>query len=561
MDAMPYLLMITGPHPGEVWEVHPPKVILGRHPECAIPIEAADASRHHAQILAVGDDCFLEDLHSTNGTFLNERPIRGRQKIGDGDRIRISNLVFEFHGGCPAGAPASAGRGSSSTPCVLVDDEGPITGAVVLSQRSAAQNKDTDRSELSLQSELKALLQITQSLRNSLMLDAILPQILDALFLIFPAVDRGFIVLQEEDGALVPRWTKIREGDTPEKIQISRTIVAQVMEAQRAILSADAAYDPRFKNSDSLAVGPIHSLMCAPLVDSEGHSFGVLQVDATERTNRCQEEDLEVLLAVAIQASIAIENARLHEKSLQQRAVERDLELADRIQRRFLPQHPPELPGYRFFHYYRPAGHVGGDFYDYVFLPNGHLMVFVADVTGHGLAAAMLTAKLAAEIRYRLLVASRPAEVMRQLNTCLCRDLPEDHFVTMLAIDLTPATGETILVNAGHMLPLLRTGAGEVREIGMGEAGLPLGVADNTDYQETRLSLAPGGTLLLYTDGINEATNAAGQVYGREQLRKQVEAACGNAEEIAEHVLADVWHFVEVCVVKDDMCLVCLGRN
>ena len=172
------------------------------------------------------------------------------------------------------------------------------------------------------------------------------------------------------------------------------------MEAQEGILSADAAGDARFEASESLSEIRIRSMMCVPLIDADCNSIGAIQIDTISDRDRFRDEDLDVLVGVATQASIAIDNARLHEYTLRERAIQRDLELADQIQRGFLPKQPPELSGHQFYDYYESASHVGGDFYDYIPLSDGRLAVVVADVVGHGLAAAMLTAKVAAEVRF-----------------------------------------------------------------------------------------------------------------------------------------------------------------
>src|SRR5690606_12281880 len=122
--------------------------------------------------------------------------------------------------------------------------------------------------------------------------------------------------------------------------------INQVMSTKEAILSADAANDERFDMSQSIADFRIRSMMCAPLIDSDGKSFGVLQIDTLDQRNRFEEDDLEVLVAIAAQAAVAIDNARLHDNALLQRSLERDLALAHQVQRGFLPETAPEMVGY-----------------------------------------------------------------------------------------------------------------------------------------------------------------------------------------------------------------------
>jgi serine phosphatase RsbU (regulator of sigma subunit) len=333
------------------------------------------------------------------------------------------------------------------------------------------------------------------------------------------------------------------------------------MVSQQAVLSAVAAGDFRFRGSESLSEVPIRSVMCAPLIDAEGHSFGALEIDTVKDRGRFNEELLHVFAAVASQASMAFDNARLHEMALRQRDMVRDLELADQIQRGFLPVGPPQVAGYRFFDYYRPASYVGGDYYNYLSLPDGRLAVVVADVVVHGLAAAMLTAKFTAEVRYQLLTANGPGEAIAGLNRSLSETMGEGHFITLVLVMLQPASGNMTLVNAGHPPPILFQPDGRNAEIGTQESGFPLGVVKNTSYEECSVHMPPGGVVMVYTDGIKDAMNAEKQVYGLPRLRRLVQAASGDPLPIGQRIVDDVRQFIGSQPPADDMCLVCFQRE
>ncbi len=244
-----------------------------------------------------------------------------------------------------------------------------------------------------------------------------MPKLLDSLFKIFMQADRGFVILRSRPtAALVPKAIKHRRPDMEDQIRISRTIVNQVMTSKEAILSADAANDARFDTSQSIADFRIRSMMCAPLVDSDGKSLGVIQIDTLDQRHRFQKDDLDVLASVASQAAFAVDNAQLHETSLKQQSLERDLELAHKVQRGLLPAAPPQVAGYHFFDFYEPANQVGGDYYDYVELPGDRLAVVLADVSGKGVSAALLMAKLSGEVRYCLASEPNPAAAMNRIN-------------------------------------------------------------------------------------------------------------------------------------------------
>jgi serine phosphatase RsbU (regulator of sigma subunit) len=332
------------------------------------------------------------------------------------------------------------------------------------------------------------------------------------------------------------------------------------MASKEAILSADAASDMRFETSQSIADLRIRSVMCAPLIDSEGKSLGVLQVDTVDQRHRFQQDDLDVLASIAAQASIAVDNAQLHEQALKQNALNRDLEIAHKVQRGLLPAQPPNVSGYHFFDFYEPAYQVGGDYYDYIELSGGRIAVVLGDVSGKGVSAALLMAKLSGEIRYSLASERTPAEAMNRMNVTFCRSGWDDRFVTFIIAVLNPLQHEVTIVNAGHMPPLLRRSTGGVESIGAPESGVPLGIDCDFKYTQFTRSLAPGDFLTMFTDGISEAMNPAGDLYGLARLREQVGADTANVVDLGRHILDDVRKYVSGRSQSDDMCLACFGR-
>jgi serine phosphatase RsbU (regulator of sigma subunit) len=560
---MAFLKVIDGSEKGQVRDLKGAKAVIGRHPDCDVEVTAAATSRHHAQIVCVGDDYFLEDLHSRNGTFLNDEQICTRTKLESGDLIRVTEAVFSFHAAEDNGEPEVARKPPVVRTFMVDDDEESTPSRVYLSRIDApsSASEGTGVSVEVLQFQLQALAEITQRAQRVLELDKLLPEILDGLFAIYRSAERGFIIIENEEGEFRTRWAKLRSDLPSDAIPVSRTVIKQVMESQDAILSADAVDDERFADSKSLAAASIRAMMCAPLINKEGKSFGVIQIDTIGERDRFQEADLRLLCTVGAQASLAIENARLHEQVIRQRALERDLELAREIQRSFIPKDSPELPGFAFFDYYQPANHVGGDFFDYVAMPDGRLGIVVADVVGHGVAAAMLTAKLAADVRYGLLSTQQPVDAINKLNATLSRDLLEDHFVTLVLAVLTPDSGKLTLVNAGHVPPLHGTADGRVVDVAVEESGWPLGIDSNSVYGQCEIELGPGDILALYTDGVNESISLTGEMYGIDRIRKHVRAAPSDVLKLGHGIIDDIHKYVRGSSQGDDMCLICCARE
>lgn len=561
---MAYLVVAESDQNGEKFALDSAGVILGRHPDCNVVVDNASVSRHHAKITQADDGYYVEDLQSRNGTYLNGQFLTQPHLLTPGDRIRICNVEFEFRDGENLSVPLSQDStwqfDGSSFGVVMVDDPVSDAGASALSKVEVKKTASGVHVAASVETKLSALLQITRTLGSALRLDEVFPKVIESLFAIFPQADRGFIVMEQPDGTLVPRWVKTRrsQGET-ETLRISRTIIRQAMSEQAALRSLDASSDRRFQSSESIADFRIRSMICAPLINSEGVAVGALQIDTTDQRNRFEEEDVEVLAAVAVQAGIAIHNAELHEQALQQKEVEHDLKLATQVQAAFLPQLPPMMDGLSFYSHYSAANHVGGDYYDYISLPGGKLGVVVADVVGHGVAAAMFMAKLSAETRFCLASETDPAVAVSCLNDRLS-DLEIERFVTFLLVVFDPNDQAVTIVNAGHMPPVIRRADGTIEEPGADDSGLPIGILAGEQYNAVSVPFLEGDVMALYTDGINEAMNANGDQFGMEKVRRLV-AKGGSGKEVRERVISALSKHFAGSAPEDDICLVVIERS
>ena len=546
------------------FELSEPETSIGRHPDCHIVIDAGAVSRFHAKVVREGETYTAFDLGSRNGTMLNNQPLTSGQVLREGDRIRISDIELTFHHDA---VPEFASDASSEMTfsgshfgIVMVDDD-PDSEKVVAPQVEFEKSGDGLKMRATSEAKLEALLKINRNLSRTLSLDEVLPGILDSLFSIFPSADRGFIVTLNDEDQLQTRWVKTRQArDETETVRISRTILRRVISEGEAILSFDAMEDSRFDSSESIADFSIKSMICAPLGDVEGKMFGAIQIDSTQGRGQFAEEDIDLLAGVAAQAGILITNAQMHEQALAQREVEQDLKLATGVQKAFLPQQCPEIPGYELDSYYQAANHIGGDYYDYIPLSDGKYAVVVADVVGHGVAAAMFMAKLSAETRFCLASEPDVAKAIVNLNNRMSV-LDVERFITFLLVVVDPANENAIIVNAGHMPPIVRqTDSGEIVEPGQEEAGLPIAIMEDIDYEAVRWPVRPGDVMLLYTDGINEAMDADDNEFGMERIRELAKAHQGGTE-IKDKIVGEVLQHVGDAPPFDDMCLVVIRRT
>jgi serine phosphatase RsbU (regulator of sigma subunit)/pSer/pThr/pTyr-binding forkhead associated (FHA) protein len=528
-----------GPLQGQVVSLDREKSILGRNHDCHVIIPNSAVSRWHAQILRVGERYYVEDLKSRNGTAINDDEIAARTPLSHGARIRICDFQATF---CD-------------------DDEEPDNSTVV--EATLGSGSDL-RLETQPAARLAALLAITAKLSKTMQLDALLPEIADNLLQLFRQADRCFLILAEEGtGNLVPKVVRTRRTQESIPILFSHTLVRQCLNSGQAILLEDAG-GASGTTSSSVLASQIRSVMCVPLTSAEENSFGVIQLDTIDRSKKFEEDDLRLLWGVAQQAAVSLENSRLHEAHLAQERVRRDLDLARQMQRSFLPRETPALPGYQFYAYYEAAQAIGGDYYDFIPLPDGRLAIAVGDVAGKGIPAALLMAKLSSEARTCLLTERDPAVASARLNDALCPHTSSmDRFVTLILAVLDPATHSVTLVSAGHPVPLLRRpGEARMRDtMPLELVGPFLGLDPGARYDSCRLELASGDSLVLFTDGIPDAQSLAGAPFRMHGIH----AAVANASEttpryLGERIISQVRQHAAGVPQYDDMTLLCMGR-
>ena len=219
----------------------------------------------------------------------------------------------------------------------------------------------------------------------------------------------------------------------------------------------------------------------------------------------------------------------MHESLLERERVSRDLKLAEQVQKRFLPQSVPVIPGFEFFAHYDPAYEVGGDYYDFVPLPGDRLAIALGDVSGKGVAAALMMAKFSGDTRYCILTENSPAAAANELNGLLFSAGIEEKFIT-LSLSVLDIEERTLkIASAGHLPVLIRRSNGTVDEIGEEIAGFPLGIVPEGDYRQTEVKLNPGDVVAIFSDGMTDARNLREELYDsrdqRRLLRKLAETA------------------------------------
>lgn len=557
---MAVLIAVFPEASGRTYDVVEPCCTLGRNPERDISdvFQGCDGvSREHARIEKVGDQFFLIDWDSRNGTQVNGVEVTDSVALSDGDRITICAMDFLFY----LEAPSSAFGFKAQSLTRFVDPtEESGFDSTLSAEMPTTVGHTIDRK--AVEARLDAILKMLGSLGHSFEIHYVLDNLLEALFRIFAQADRGFIGLTDGRQPVAPAAVKHRDPDRQDQIVVSRTIVKHVLESREAVRCKDPAKEELFSDGESVDALRDRSIICAPLLTADGRAAGVVQLDSVDSRHPFEHCDLEILVAVTRLVTLAMDYADLHDRVLRQKVTEIDLATAHRVQESILPRRSADLGGgYEFHAHYKAAREVGGDYFEYVPLPDGGLAVLLADASGKGVSAAIMTASLSGELKYWLARESSPAVVLNRVNEWFHRSGPDDRFVTVVLAALHPQSHQVMLANAGHYAPLLRKSSGEVEAVEAPSRRLPLGVDLDERYDEFIITLEPGDYLTIFSDGIIDAMNADAQRFGVPRLRETIGRRDGNARQLVTQIIADVHQFVGTHPQIDDMCLICFGRG
>ena len=304
-----------------------------------------------------------------------------------------------------------------------------------------------------------------------------------------------------------------------------------------------------------------------PLV-SQGELIGLLNLGPRLSQQEYSADDRKLLNDLATQTAPAVQVAQLVRQQQQQaqerERIEQELRVARLIQQTLLPKHVPDLPGYQLAAYYQPAREVGGDFYDFLELDNGHLGLVVGDVTDKGVPAAIVMATTRTMLRASAQRLDSPGEVLKRVNDVIVRDIPPNMFITCLYAILDPETGLLRFANAGHDLPYRRRrrtsssgGAEELRATGM-----PLGLLPGMSYEEKEIVLQRGDSVLFYSDGLVEAHDPEREMFGFPRLQGLVGAHRSDGSAMVNFLLGELARFTgDQWEQEDDITLVTLDRS
>jgi phosphoserine phosphatase RsbU/P len=529
--------------------------VLGRAPECQIQLDSNMVSRRHAQVIREGNAYYVEDLGSGNGTFLNGKRITGRTPLKGEDRLKLGPILLRFETGT-----ATRKSPDRMDQTINVEISGEDTVTIVESTESSG---GFGGLEVRPEAKLKAVIEITRSLAGTVDIQAIVPRILDTLFSIFPQADRGCVLLKDfESDQMVPVAQKHRRGDADETVKLSRTILNKVLNDKTGILSADATSDSRFEAAASISSLTIRSMMCVPLLGLEGDPMGVINLDTQDVLSRFTKDDLDLLLAVAGQAALSYESARLLTSHMEKLKQDSEIAIAKNVQQALLPKSLPDVGGYDVFASYDSALAVGGDYYDVILLEGGKkICLSFGDVAGKGIPASLVMSRISSVVQSTLHHVDDVGEAMSAINNHMCASAVEGRFVTYILAIIDTESHEMQLAIAGHMSPMIRKPDGSIEEFDEESVGVPVGVLEDYPFDVLSRPIQRGETVLFYTDGVSEAMNPKAELYGEKRVRAFFRNSKGSAAEIGKALLADVRTHANGRAQNDDITIMVFGRN
>lgn len=507
------LTSLDGPHVGRQFGLAT-TCLVGRSPYNHVVLDDGRISRQHAKLSPEDGGFAVQDLESSNGTFVNDQKVE-RRTLCAGDVVRFGPFRFRFD------AQASA----------AVDLARPSREVSRIAELSRlAQLEDAERKLRNLYTFVHA---ISATLHQTELLDLIVENLLE----VFPCAELVAIYM------LDPATT--------------RMIPMRILARDRGDIPADFG---KSMHLEDVAASSAGLAMHAPMLHGAG-VLGVLQVRVREGAALSQ-GDLDLLNALAVHAALALTSSRMHQESLARERLAQDLVLAERIQRSFLPISLPAIEGVTFAADYEPAYSVGGDFYDVFAQGPGRVGIIVGDVSGKGVSAALLMARVSSDLRAAMMrEPTDPATALDVVNKSICVRNQHDIFVTAICISIDVASRTATIASAGHLPPYVRRHRdGELVRVDDG-ASMPLGLFEDVQYHSTRLTLGPLDTLVLCTDGITEATSERSVQFGFDGMEQTLRMAGSSPSEICDRLLAAVRAHVGAAPQYDDLTLVVCGMD
>jgi serine phosphatase RsbU (regulator of sigma subunit) len=533
---------------GGTFRLKPGETVIGRDPSCEIRLYDSSVSKRHCAITFSEGSASVTDLGSTNHTFVNQCCLREGQSspLLHGDRLILGRSILTYldpHRPSPPSrrpdaieSPASGADASESTIVSFELD--------TLSHEGGKQpfSEAAFRELRKANERLSIFYDFGTDVSNILDMEQLLRNVARRIMKLIPA-DSGVILLKRlREYQPFLCWS----GEGFQDLRcatFSRTALTRAIREKRGLFVRDTASQPQLSEAESIRGLRIQSTMIVPIV-LKNEVFGALSLSACGRQAEFGPDDFAMVSGIASQIAVALKNAHLAEgmkRATEEKVrLERELEIAAEVQKSILPTSPPSLPGLEIGGVSFPAREVGGDFYDYILREGNILGATIADVSGKGLAAALLTLQ-SRNILHALARESRsPADVLQKANYVVYDDYSRaDMFLSAFYAVIDPARGTLQYASAGHSPPLLIREDGS--RLSLRSTGSLLGISPDLSITEHSVDLADNDLLALYTDGVSDARDSEGNPFGLRKLAERLgEFRNLPAHEIAFRIVGEV---------------------
>ncbi len=500
---------------------------IGRRVTSDLHLPSGEVSRDHAEIASAGDGFEIRDRDSRYGTFVNGEEVKAH-RLQHGDRVKL-------------------GRSGGAEFVFLLSD--------------APAEDDRGVSAVGEMRQVAVLLEGLRALSSGRVLDDVLALVIDSAISVGGA-ERGFIMLAGDDGGLEFKLGRSRDRVTlpGTSFNTSRKIPEEVFRTGQARIEADLLEgDLAAQHMGTVALG-IRNVLCMPLrlvryvesVESttEDKRVGVLYLDSREKGTLMSSGTRETLETLAAEAAVAIDNAQLYSTALEKARLDQEMATAAQIQQALMPEATRVGAFFDAAAEMMACRSIGGDFFEYMDLPDGGFGFALGDVSGKGPPAALLGALLQGNLEAHASIASGPAVALSSVNAALVSRGIEARFVTLFYAVLKP-DGQLTFCNAGHNPPFL-VGPSGVRRLEAG--GMPLGLFEGAPLAEETVTMEPGDFVVTFSDGVSEAFNEAGDEFEDARILESIEKASGrDAQTQLEHLFASVKTFTAGAVQSDDV--------
>ena len=525
-----------------------PVFTIGRKVDNDLQVMSNGASRHHGSIIYENGVYLLIDTGSKRGTFINGERVE-RTELHHLDRISLGGVDDYQIQFIASDAPVELFSSAATGPQVA-------SAEPRLSATAKEQLKNLAR-----------YVEVNQAFKFSLTPNDVLRLIVDAAVEL-AAAERGLILLINQEGKLTFKVARDnKRNNVPRKdFALSTSIVKQVVRKQQtAVLKVG---DEPSDTAHSVMFLGLRTAICVPLIrfqmqdkmdatsDGRRELIGVLYLDSRAVTGKLSQTSLKLLESLAFEASKAFENVRLMHESQEKQKLEREFQTAREVQVALMPVNSVKSERFDLVAHSIPCRYVAGDFYDLMRLPDGRVALTLADVSGKGISAALLASVAQGVIEAQFSAGHSPAEVAGTLNRVIVNRSDANRFLTMFCA-VVDSDGGLAWVNAGHNPSILARRDGQTEELAT--KSLVVGAFDFAEYHVSHTRLGPGDVVFSFSDGVTEAVNSSGELFGDERLLELVRTSVSlTAEKIKDRVLEELLAFTSGLPQGDDVTVVAL---